>query len=147
MARVPVINSPCPLRWREAPTPGADFCGQCQRRVHNLDLMSMAEREAFLQGCTGEVCVSYTVKRRTSLPVAVGFGLAALAVVPLTNANGDVGVGLSASYETVVDNPYVLGGTQAGDKLQWIDESEAQRPEKPVLPDIEPGSWLPTPKT
>jgi hypothetical protein len=81
------------------------------------------------------------------LPIAVGLGVAALAVVPITNANDEIGVGFGAPYETVVDNAYALGGTQAGDKLQWVDESEAQRPEKPVLPDIAPGSWLPTPKT
>ena len=145
MARVPVISSPCPIRWREAPKPGADFCGQCQRRVHNLDLMPMAEREAFLQRCTGEVCVSYTVKRPASLPLAVGFGLAALAMVPITNANDSVD---APSYEiTTVENPFAMGGTKAGDRLQWVDESEAQLPEKANLPDIEPGTWLPTPKT
>jgi hypothetical protein len=145
MARVPVITSPCPLRFREAPKPGADFCGQCQRRVYNLDLMSMTERETFLRGCTGEVCVSYSIKRPSSLPVAIGLGLAALAVVPVTNANDGVFIG--GSYETVVANPYGMGSTQAGDKLQWIDESEAQLPEKAALPDIEPSTWLPAPKT
>ena len=143
MARVPVISSPCPMRWREAPKPGADFCGQCQRRVHNLDLMSMAEREAFLQRCTGEVCVSYTVRRPASLPLAVGFGLAALAVVPITNANDSAD---APPYEATVENSFALGGTRAGDKLQWVDESEAQLPEKADLPDIEPGTWLPTPE-
>lgn len=144
MARVPVISSPCPIRWLEAPKPGADFCGQCQRRVHNLDLMSMAEREAFLQACTEEVCVSYTVKRPACLSLAVGFGLAALAVVPITNATDGVD---APPFETSVDNPFAMGGTQAGDKLQWVDESEARLPEKADLPDIEPGSWLPAPKT
>jgi hypothetical protein len=144
MARVPVISSPCPIRWREAPKPGADFCGHCQRRVHNLDLMSTAEREAFLQGCSGEVCVSYTVKRPASFPLAVGFGLAALAVVPVTNANEGVD---APSYETTVENPFAMGGTKAGDKLQWVDESEARLPEKADLPDIEPGTWLPASKS
>lgn len=143
MARVPLISSPCPIRWKEAPKSGADFCGRCQRRVHNLDLMSMAEREAFLEGCAEEVCVSYTVKRTASLPLAIGFGLAALAVVPVTNANDSVD---AAPYETI-DNPMVLGGTQAGDKLQWVDESEARLPQKADLPDIEPGTWLPAPKS
>lgn len=142
MARVPVITSPCPLRWRETPKPGADFCGQCQRRVHNLDLMSMPEREAFLQGCSGEVCVSYTIKRTRPLPVAVGLGLAALAVVPITNAND----GVYYSGETVVENSVGLGGTLAGDKLQWVEESEARLPQKADLPDIAPSTWLPTPK-
>src|ERR1700756_3003460 len=85
MARVPKITSPCPLGWAGAPRPGMDFCGQCQRRVHNLDLMSDQERETFLTGCSGEVCVSYTVKRTARIPIALGLGLAAAVAVP-TNA-------------------------------------------------------------
>jgi hypothetical protein len=74
MARVPTIVSPCPLHWAAPPQPGLDFCGHCQRRVHNMDPMSDAEREKFLKGCTGDVCVSYTVKRtaRMSLDTVLG---------------------------------------------------------------------------
>jgi len=149
MARVPKITSPCPLRWAGPPQPGMDFCGQCQRRVHNLDLMSDQEREEFLTGCSGEICVSYTVKRTARIPIALGLGLAAVVGVP-TNA-ADV-----AAPEVVVmrDSRYCLsqemmmtaGGTEAGAKLQWIDESEVDRPDKPELPDIEASTWLPTPK-
>ena len=147
MARVPVITSPCPLRWQGAPQPGQDFCGQCQRRVHNLDLMSAAQREEFLAGCDGQVCVSYTVRRAARLPTAVGLGIAAAAL----------GAGASADapqWVTVIpDSPacdmqwIVVGGTEAGDKLQWVDEAEAQLPDKPDLPEIAAQDWLPTPKT
>jgi hypothetical protein len=75
MSRVPVITSPCPLRWNGAPEPGKDFCGHCQRRVHNLDLMSAGDREQFLSGCEGKVCVSYTVRRSARLPLALGVSL------------------------------------------------------------------------
>jgi hypothetical protein len=144
MARVPKITSPCPLRWATAPQPGMDFCGQCQRRVHNLDLMSDPEREAFLTGCSGDVCVSYTVKRTA---VALGLGLAAVVGVP-TNA-ADVA---APNVVVMQDSQYcsteeiLLGGTRAGAKLQWVDESEAARPDKQELPDIEASTWLPTPK-
>jgi hypothetical protein len=145
MARVPKITSPCPLRWAASPQPGMDFCGHCQRRVHNLDLMSVPEREEFLQGCSGNVCVSYTVKRAARFPVALGLGLAVVA-----------GSTSAADVVTTPDSPYcdpaglgdiILGGTEAGEKLQWVDDAEAQLPDKPDLPDIDASTWLPTPKT
>lgn len=157
MARVPVITSPCPLRWAGSPQPGMDFCGQCERRVHNLDLMSESEREAFLGGCTEKVCVSYTVRRTARIPVALGLGLAVVAGV--TNA-ADVATSATADGPPPVvrspDSPYcdmsglgdiIVGGTQAGKELQWVDESEAKLPDKADLPDIDASTWLPTPKT
>ena len=150
MARVPVITSPCPLRWAGPPQPGMDFCGHCQRRVHNLDLMSIREREEFLTGCSGNVCVSYTVKRAARIPVALGLGLAAMA--GSTNA---ADVATSPPVITSPDSPYcelgqgevIVGGTEAGEELQWVDEAEARLPDKPDLPDIDASTWLPTPKT
>ena len=152
MARVPVITSPCPLRWAGPPQPGMDFCGHCQRQVHNLDLMSVAERETFLKGCAGNVCVSYTVKRAARLPVALGLGLAAMA-----GATSAADVADSAPTVVVsADSPYcdlaaygerTAGGTEAGEKLQWVDDTEAALPDKAELPDIEAATWLPTPKT
>jgi hypothetical protein len=152
MAQVPKITSPCPLRWAGSPQPGMDFCGHCQRRVHNLDLLSAPEREEFLAACVGDVCVSYTVKRAARIPVALSLGLAA-AVAGASSSAADVA-------NTVVktpDSPYcnlpsaeewvLVGGTEAGAKLQWVDDSEAKLPEKPDLPDIEASTWLPTPKS
>ena len=150
MARVPKITSPCPLRWAGPPQPGMDFCGHCQRRVHNLDLMSAPEREEFLRGCSGSVCVSYTVKRAARIPVALGLGLAA--IVAGSTSVADVAPNVVVSP----DSPYcdlpeygeaLVGGTEAGEKLQWVDEAEAKLPDKADLPDIEASSWLPTPKT
>ena len=150
MARVPKITSPCPLRWAGSPQPGMDFCGHCQRRVHNLDLLSVPERDEFLQGCSGNVCVSYTVKRAARLPVALGLGLA---VVAGSTSAAD---GVTNNVVTTPDSPYcdpaglgdiILGGTEAGEKLQWVDDAEAKLPEKSELPDIDASTWLPTPKT
>ena len=152
MARVPKITSPCLLRWAGSPQPGMDFCGHCKRSVHNLDLMSASEREEFLRGCSGNVCVSYTVKRAARVPVVLGLGLAAV-VAGATNA---ADVATSPPVVTSPDSPYcdlpdngevLMGGTEAGEKLQWVDEAEAKRPDKPDLPDIEASTWLPTPKT
>jgi hypothetical protein len=128
-----------------------DFCGHCQRRVHNLDLMSVPEREDFLRGCSGNVCVSYTVKRAARIPVALGLGLAM--VGGATNA---ADVANSPAVVTTPDSPYcdlpeygevIVGGTEAGEKLQWVDETEAKLPDKPELPDIDASTWLPAPKT
>jgi hypothetical protein len=56
---------------------------------------------------------------------------------------------------TTPDSPYcnlsdveiLAGGTEAGEKLQWVDDTEAKLPDKPDLPDIQASTWLPTPKT
>jgi hypothetical protein len=134
MARVPTIVSPCPLRWATPPQPGLDFCGHCQRRVHNLDPMSDAERQAFLKGCTGDVCVSYTVKRAPRMSVALGVGLSALA--GCSNAN-HVPPGLVTAGMAAIDQ-----------HVKWIDDNEAQLPHKDKADsrDVETSKWLPTPK-
>lgn len=77
MASFPKIDSPCPLRWKEMPSAGRDFCTLCKRQVHNLDAMGLDERRAFLASCSGEVCVAYTVRRTPLRAAAAGLGLAA----------------------------------------------------------------------
>ena len=146
MARFPVITSPCSLRFNGAPRPGKDFCGRCERQVHNLDLMSQAQREEFLAGCSGKVCVAYSVPRVKRMPLAIGMGLAAVALAGAVGATDQGPV-------TTPDSPYcdpnqavIVGGTEAGEKLQWVDESEAAQPDKPELPAIDAADWLPTPK-
>jgi hypothetical protein len=65
-------------------------------------------------------------------------------------------VAASPAVVTSPDSPYcdlpdngeiILGGTEAGEKLQWVDAAEARLPDKPELPDIDASAWLPTPKT
>jgi hypothetical protein len=147
MSRVPVITSPCPLRWNGAPEPGKDYCGHCQRRVHNLDLMSASEREQFLSGCEEKVCVSYTVKRAARLPQALGVSLvAAAALGGSAHADEALVVMPDSAYCDTMEDVILTGGTEAGQKLQWVDESEAKAPEKADLPEISAATWLPTPK-
>jgi hypothetical protein len=148
MTRVPVITSPCPLRWNAAPQPGKDFCGQCQRRVYNLDTLSDAQRVAFLSGCDTKVCVFYTVRRPRAAAAALGFGLAAA---------GTLAAGTAPAQEAPAENPVAgeycdpfedileVGGIVADDSLQWVDEAEAQAPTRPDLPQIDASEWLPTP--
>jgi hypothetical protein len=144
MARVPVITSPCPFRWKGTPQTGQDFCGQCQRQVHNLDGMSISQKDAFFAGCAGEVCVAYTVRR----PVRVS--IAAVGLAAMVSLGGAVAAEESPAVTTEEEGELlevvVVGGTVAGDKLQWVDEAEAATPDKPELPQISEIAWLPTPK-
>jgi hypothetical protein len=148
MTRVPVITSPCPLRWNTAPRIGQDFCGQCQRRVHNLDALSDAQRVVFLSSCDTKVCVFYTVRRPRAAAATLGLGLAAA---------GALATGTAPAQEAPAENPVageycdplneviLTGGVVLDAGLQWVDEAEAQVTAKPDLPQIEASAWLPTP--
>jgi hypothetical protein len=151
MARVPVITSPCPLRWKSMPSAGMDFCSQCSRRVHNLDAMSDAERGSFFATCSGEVCVAYTVRRPHVLAGVLGIA-AALGGGAVTTAFAQDEV------PTVVTGPtcdpdaksqsielITVGGVQSARDVKWIDEREAQTADAPQIGEIDPAEWLPTP--
>ena len=143
MALVPKITSPCPLRWQTAPSAGRDFCGQCERRVHNLDGMDEAQRRAFLDGCSGKVCVFYTVKRRSASPL-MGVGLAAATVFASASLADDQQALTPGTY-CELNEVIVTGGTEAGRQLEWIDEEEAAKAPKSELPQIAESDWLPSP--
>jgi hypothetical protein len=147
MSRVPVITSPCPYHWSSAPKPGQDFCGQCQRQVHNLDYMSASERDTFLAGCEGEICVSYTVRRAGRATIALS-ALAAVAALggSAVAQNQDVVVSPDSPYCPADFEDQEIGGTLAGEQLQWVDEAELAKPDKAELPEITTADWLPTPK-
>jgi hypothetical protein len=144
MARVPVITSPCPVRFKSAPQSGKDFCGQCQRRVHDLDGMNDAQRAVFFASCSGEVCVSFSVKRAvTAVAASVLVGGAVFAAEPIVNPPEIIN---TPSPACPVESEYIImGGTKAGKDLQWIDASEAKVPDSAELPEISDAEWLPTP--
>src|SRR6185295_18420755 len=73
MARVPVVESPCPIAGKQLPAGASEHCTLCDRSVHNLDRMSERERRVFMGTCSGKVCVAYTVK----IPIRHRGGLAA----------------------------------------------------------------------
>jgi len=151
MSRVPVVTSPCPFRWTSAPRAGQDFCGHCQRRVHNLDGLSDAERVAFLSGCSGTVCVFYTVRRPRLVATTLGLGLAAAGILAAGSAPADewrTENPIAGEYcDPMLTDIVVTGGTEAGMKLEWVDEAEAQAPSAPELPEIAASDWLPTPSS
>ncbi|HUG71807.1 MAG TPA: hypothetical protein VMK82_00145 [Steroidobacteraceae bacterium] len=110
--------------------------------------MSASERETFLSGCSGEVCVSYTPRRPLRASIALGTLAAAAALGGSASAQDpDVVVTPDILYFPTEDLEVVwIGGTQAGDKLQWVDQAELARPDKAELPQISTAEWLPTPK-
>lgn len=57
----PKITHPCPFRASALPDAERNFCTHCERKVHNLDLMSTDARREFLGNRSGKVCVAYTV--------------------------------------------------------------------------------------
>ena len=159
MSRVPVINSPCPFRWSSMPTPGQDFCGQCQRQVHNLDLMSAEQRSDFMQSCNGEVCVSYTVRKPLSTRnIALGLGLAA------GIASGSLSAQEATDLKTIesklvqaaqnwneseskeIGSVVVVGGTVLDpETTRWVDETEVIVANIEELPQSTEMHWLETP--
>jgi hypothetical protein len=159
MALVPVITSPCPLRFASMPSVGRDFCGQCKRRVHNLDGMSDAQRVAFFANCSGEVCVTYSVRRSNAFAGVLGLGMAAAALVNSMPAAADTDAQSTSAVQPVVTGPtcdpnaksqaldtiILAGGTTRADKVQWVDESEAADNARPVIGEVSTAEWLPTP--
>src|ERR1044072_2369973 len=85
MARVPVVESPCPIAGKGLPAGSTEHCTLCDRSVHNLDLMSERDRGEFMSACSGKVCVAYTVRIPAArIPVRHrGLGVAALAAVAI----------------------------------------------------------------
>jgi hypothetical protein len=167
MARVPVVTSPCPLRWKSMPSAGMDFCGQCSRRVHNLDGMSDTARAAFFATCSGEVCVAYSVRRPAALLGAIGLGVASMlqpsAVAaqdtkPLSALGADAATALD-SVPLITTGPtcdpnakpggldtIVVGGIRAARDVAWVDEHEAARAVQSIG-EIDAAEWLPMPDT
>ena len=160
MALVPRITSPCPLRFGAMPAQGRDFCGKCERRVHNLDGMSHEQRREFFASCGGEVCVAYTVQwpqrlarsLRAGAVAAVALGASSMA---LAQDVAPAGTDASTPIEDVVTGPYcdpndplktiyVTGGAVVGEP-EWVDESELARPDAPAIDEIDAVEWLPTP--
>jgi hypothetical protein len=140
------------------PSEGRDFCGQCQRRVHNLDGMNATQRREFLAACEGKVCVAYTV-RRPRRPSALHAGLAAVLIGAsgaafADNAPPAEAQNAQAGFEDVVTGPtcdpndklehIVVGGIDS-DTAHWVDADELALPDVPQIGEIDAAQWLPTP--
>ncbi len=77
MARVPCIESPCPLSGAEAQAIQG-HCQHCNHHVYNLDGLNDNERQALLRNATGKICVRYSM----AVPMALALGLSMGAAPP-----------------------------------------------------------------
>jgi hypothetical protein len=146
MARVPVIDTPCPIAGKQLPAGDTEHCSRCERSVHNLDRMSAGERREFMSSCSGKVCVAYTVRiptgglRKRALSMAA-LAAAAITALPAAAADETIVEGMSP-----VNDPNGLpncddfmevfvGGVNKGDEAVWADDGKDAPPELPTIED------------
>jgi len=129
MASYPRIQSPCPYKGALADLMEGDTCRLCRRTVFDITDWSDAQRVAFLEGCRGEVCVSY----RAPLRIAGAAALAAAALAaPATAAQA-----APDALEMVI----VVGGISDPSQVEYVEEpGDASTPELPVVYDEDDGS-------
>jgi hypothetical protein len=149
MARVPVIESLCPIVGKRMPVGASEHCSQCDRAVFNLNQMGESERRAFMRGCNGGVCVAYTVKipaRRgllaatlaaaalVSLPAAADVpSEPAAAEAPVEKATPADGAALPTSDEYYEGE--IIGAVLDPQDAEWIDDGKDAPPALPVVED------------
>ena len=143
MARVPVVDSPCPIVNRPLPTGASDHCSQCDRSVHNLDRMNERQRRDFMSACSGTVCVAYTVRipiRHRGLGAAA-LAAAAIAALPAAaESPSDAMSPLPGAAEQFpncdeLSEVVITGGVKKGDQAEWVDDGKDAPPELPVIED------------
>ncbi len=145
MARVPVVESRCPIAGKQLPDGATEHCSLCDRSVHNLDLMSERQRVEFMSGCSGKVCVAYTVRipqgglRKRALTAAA---IAAAALTSLPVAAQETGVegqsGMPDPNGLPSCNDYIeiwVGGISKADQAEWTDDNKDAPPELPTIVD------------
>jgi hypothetical protein len=63
MSFFPRVQRPCPYKGDLSDIITDDVCRLCDRKIHDLNLLSESERIAFLASCSGEICISYSFLR------------------------------------------------------------------------------------
>jgi predicted Fe-S protein YdhL (DUF1289 family) len=132
MALFPKIQSPCPYKANLSAVMDGDFCRMCKREVTDLTAMSDGERVAFLDACTGEVCVSYRV------PV-----LAAAAVAALS---AGFAMAAPAAADDMTVQEVIVGGIRAPQKVEYVQHADVAQaamtatPDLPVIYDVKPAT-------
>jgi hypothetical protein len=146
MAKVPVIESPCPIAGKALPAGDTEHCTLCDRSVHNLDRLNAGERVAFMKSCSGKVCVAYTVRIPAGGLRKRAFAAAALTAAALTAwpaaAQDQLVVGQSSMADPnelpACDEGFdvvVVGGVSKGDEAQWADDGKDAPAELPTMED------------
>jgi hypothetical protein len=155
MARVPVVESPCPIAGKQLPTGATEHCALCERPVHNLDRMNERERIEFMSACGGKVCIAYTVRRpslhgRRLATALAGAAAASMMSLPAA-ATDDPLVPVSASPPSGGMSPVpgaarelphceeedwiIVGGVSKADQAEWTDDGKDAPPELPTIED------------
>src|SRR4051812_42305225 len=151
MARVPIVESPCPIAGKQLPAGASEHCSRCDRSVHNLDRMSAAERREFMGACSGKVCVAYTVRiplRHRGLAAAT-LAAAALVALPVAADTPDAPgaeppagamspLPGAAPHLPNCDDFYedvIVGGVGHGDQAEWADDGKDAPPDLPTMED------------
>ena len=152
MARVPVVESPCPVEGKPLPAGASEHCARCDRAVHNLDRMSERQRREFMGGCSGKVCVAYTVRVPTrhrgiaaaTLAAAALVSLPAAADAPMPEEVGPPAGAMSPLPDAAPNLPncddlyldvIVVGGVGHGDQAEWVDDGKDAPPDLPTIED------------
>ena len=151
MARVPVVESPCPVVGKGIPAGASEHCTHCDRTVHNLNRMSDRERREFMSSCSGKVCVAYTVRipvRHRGVLATAALAAAALVSLPAmaegpdslgpaepeTGAMSPVGEGAELPHCGEMDFE-IMGGVSQADQAEWVDDGKDAPPELPTIED------------
>lgn len=138
MARVPRIDSPCPLSQAEQLRIDG-HCGRCQKTVHALDGLDDTQRHALFAAAKGPLCVSYRtpVKRGPALGAAMAAMLSAGAA--LAGQDCDEAKPVFQSVESTpaapfidledpanerLDTTIVTGGGVNPQEVVWVDETD-----------------------
>jgi hypothetical protein len=148
MARVPVVESPCPIAGKQLPQGATEHCSLCERSVHNLDRMSGAERREFMSSCSGKVCVAYTIRIPAGGVRTGKLAAAALAAAAIGSLSGlpvaaeeQLVEGMSRipnpnNLPTCEDMEWVtVGGVSQGDQAEWVDDGKDAPPDLPTIED------------
>jgi predicted Fe-S protein YdhL (DUF1289 family) len=143
MAFFPKIQSPCPYIANLAAIMDGDFCRMCERQVFDLSHMSSGEKKAFLDGCTGEVCISYRFT-----PALAAAALAA--AMPAAASAQDLGpivpdaaaIAASTAEIAAMGGESIIvtgGGIKDPRNVQYVeDPTDPSAPELPVVYDHPP---------
>lgn len=107
----PKIQRPCPYKKDLASIMDGDICRVCTRQVHDLNVMSDTERTTFLSSCSGEICVSYTLRPAI---VAAAMAIALPAAAQDYEMEGEIIVGgITAANVEYIADPNAVETTDA----------------------------------
>jgi predicted Fe-S protein YdhL (DUF1289 family) len=137
MSLFPRIQSPCPYKGNLSDIMDGSLCRLCKREVFDLTALSVGERQALLNGCETEICVSYAVSARSVLAAAaMGVGLAAMTAPAFAQQTEQAGPVAAVAEDTTEYMDIIVGGLRAPKDAQWVkDEPVSDAPALPVIYD------------